>query len=537
MGSQWTSNLIELPPEIHKCIIQALKFREPLFLPRYGVRTSEDCDGTAENPMEQESEKYYGKQPDEHEEYVTGLLNLSMTCRYFHNMIVPHLYETIVLRAKPRSLRSIEILSKTPHWSRVSHLIFAGVWDTRDRENPEPHWFDVDRNTWNTIVAERQRTIETKTELLKSILSSLPPGLNVLTLDFPQTWEVADSTEDLENLILYDSDEEDELQAIEKNDFFRAQHAAVFGAIGSASNIASIANKSSFELRLHNITPLYNTSYRSGQFRNFLHQVTKFKLALCYGESGSIMNMNTSQVPPVFGEHLSEIFFNHLERCTHLTIHASTTWPLGLGQGYNHIDLPLPRTTAHLPNVTHVDLKHCFIDPKVIAFLTSHLSNLTSIDMTDCYANGADAFDNIGNAPNWSDFFAALSTAENPPPSRLTQLSITNPSDTLKDLTEGHHTMELLRPQRERIHDILNRQHEDENRRCRDEGDEVCKDDIVRRRKRIYNYTRIDGKYGFLYANEQKNIERFLTGDDHDEWIKLLEVVEANVRRTRGEDV
>lgn len=531
MLSRYRLGLVDLPGDIHKLIIHELSTREPLFAPQYGV-APEGSDYTDNyGNLTDKSREYHGEWTDCDEAGAMGLLNWSMTCRRFRQLIAPVLYKTTVLRPTDRSLQSVRYLSQSFQWTHVSNLTYAGIWDTEDDLDSAEDWEgDTDEEIEANIKSTKWVTVHMET--LTQILSNLPPNLKTLTLDFPQAWSVQDyDEENLQESHFYDPGSEDELRQLEKTDRYRAQLKTVLTAIGAASNIASLATKPFLELRLLNITPIKTTAYSSAKFKGFLNHVTKFELGLCHYTNNMGRGMNSLLPgPSLFAERLSKFFVNHLNKCTDFALCADKTWPLGLAPGHRHMKLSLPRTAERLAKIEKLHLTHCCIDHTVIEFLTSHLATLTSITLTDCFANGSQSSSRVINAPMWYDLFDRIVSADSPSAFHLVYFSVTNPSSKLSDLIVNGYPESLEAEQKQVRHDLELQRAAEVMRSQKDERRGLT-DHKPASRKRVYSHIGLNDEYGDIFQDAERNVRRFLAGKDHKGWLKLVALMEENMRR------
>ena len=168
-----------VPLEVNRLIIKHLTPADPIFVPRYHSHRwpagqcyiHSRCSDNGDFDMKHK--EYYGPRNEGQDAAANTLLNLSSTCQFYRQLTAPIIFHTIVLRAKPKSIASVQALRSTGHWRHVKKLIYAGTFITpqTDEHHDFKYWPDP---LEDIDMAE-----------LSDALSHLPPNMSELVLNFP----------------------------------------------------------------------------------------------------------------------------------------------------------------------------------------------------------------------------------------------------------------------------------------------------------------------------------------------------------------
>lgn len=509
--------LIDLPSDVFQLIIELLLPDDFLFTPYYD---DELYDNLVSSGLDKKCTEYYGTTLQRKVEYAQGLLNLSCTCRHLRIIAAPWVFRSVILRNSPKSMASIEALSRSSYWTQIQQLIFVSApergpksWNSggggQQQQGAEESLGEIDSND-SRMEENVERDMKVAMEKLAAILSQLPPNLNSLTLDFPRSWDNEGQDDYLESSHLDDQ---------KASGYYPTMYKTVMNAV--AEN--DFSTKSKFELNLYNISPHDCPAYETDSWRCFLKEVTSFTLGLCHYDNGAGWNMNRMLCVNDFCPSIGQFFWDHLERTNTIKLFCDNSWPLGECEGLiNDLPISLPNTSdgLKLSYLTHVSFAETFICYELIDFLVAHCRTLESIDLRDCYAS-----DGAERSPHWSTLFKRLVEAT-PSPKSLCRVSVSNPKKELKDLIpfDDKYSQDECRE----LEDILSRQETQETIELQ-KGASL--EGTKRRNRIVYPYCYIDDKYGMIFDEEEVNLERFLEGADHKEWLKLADLMEANIRR------
>lgn len=487
--------LTALPADVHKLIVSNLKTTTPLFIPKY---TAHDRLGD----LRRKSKEYYGAPTKAQVACSTGLLAWSATCKYFHSLIAPDVHETVVLRSKTKSVRSIKALMVSQNWRYVRELIFAATSQ------------DGEEGLRGYVGTEREERIKSEMKELYSILCDLPPNVRSLTLDFPQNWD-----KEPDYVVHYSYDDE-AVKKAERILRFRALLATVFEAVGDSESTGR-----DIELKLYNVPPTRCSGWENSRLSKFLQHVSSFTMSLCHFSDGNGWNLSTSLTPlPMFLCDLETNFYSHLANVRTFKLHADHSWPLGVMPGNNHLPMPLPRMQEKLSKVKHLSFQQIFISEELIQFLVMHAHNLESIELTDCFAHGEGEYTMVPSAPTWSQLFTTLADAQ---PESLISVNVSNPAKKMLKLLEQyeHDDRTLAEDDVAQVAGILHKQRSEEAALYKQAAQQA---DVRRRRRRIFSYCTLHWEYGELLDDAVTNVAEFLSGRDHDAYLKLIKVVEEN---------
>ncbi|OAX79468.1 hypothetical protein ACJ72_06212 [Emergomyces africanus] len=459
------------------------------------------------------------------------LRNLSLTCGFYYESLIPYTFKNLVLQNSETSASSI--LRCTANTSRgyirfTKELCFT---DTRamalamEDDHPGDSSSDEDRKD-DISMPELCQLPTSAVEILSNL--SRFPNLERLLIH----WRFPDSYWYIEQYAI-EGDTEDGNGVVEREEQipWRALMRDVYNAVSKNVvdiNIASPSPGSSLSsppqvptlksLEITNIPMNPVSTYFSPTFHNFLSSLRSFKLNLMTCDDIGNYGINTCFQYQMFAHKLDEYFFNHLSSATSLHISA---WgaPLGSpdsGPAYSPLSLPQARG---LPVLKRLVLEYCFItDPTLIGFLVAHARSLERVKFVKCFS------DTDGNT--WCKLFEALARAR---PERLVEFCVEPAKVKFKEPSWR-----------------INEENEREAARCQalldGDGDEREGEWAVgegggvagRRGRRAFRYGYIDDKYGFVSQVPENNREMFLRGEDQRAYDALMEIVERNKRRLMG---
>ena len=511
MSSAGSCGLVALPADIQTLIIAALDCPSPLFTPQYYVHENNQ---SLYGDLAAKHKDYYDKQSAEQLASSTALLNWSSSCRFYRKLLSPFVFDDVILRARHKSVASCEALQNTDRWQQVTSLVFCGTYFIEEHHKDDPgHSTRIDPLE------------EFDFDQLIRVLSSLPPNLRKLTLDFPTEWtlECDGRGDDMgDYLDVFDVDEQpEETLKFERIENWRKLIFTVFNAV--AKN--DLSSKQDFELCLFNIPPLPCSMYWSPEFHRFLNSVGHLKLSFSHFDNGAGWNMNTMSMPVHFASNLGPWFWNHLANIKGLSIDADDSWPFGLAPGRCHIPLALPDPEIQFQHLASLTLKRWLVDHSLLDFLTIHMPALTDLTIADYWADDKEYSScDAENTPSWADFFTAL--CRHPTLTHLTLFAhasghlLLDPYGDLKgELAPEANYEESFRTAWE-----ANQSLQASRRAMKDADTWTASDDA--RMKRIWPHVHLDDKYGMIFDGEECNAERFTDGSDHEAWLKLCDHLE-----------
>lgn len=490
--------LSDLPNDVLQLIIQSLDLGT-LFVPRYKNEDFEYFGNLSE--YSEKCKEYYGESTDDREKRAQGLISWSASNRHFRSLLLPYVLDTIVLRDKPKSIDSVQLLMGSDKRNLIRHLSFAFTMNSSKQRvnNDESGRDNGGINIPNSDAA------------LRDILSQLPPNLRTLTLDFPE------SSDDPWEALGEDWPDDDE----NETDPYRVM---LRNALTWVSK-NDVSEKAKFELKLHNIAPYHSLAYELESWKTFLSGVTSFTLGLKSYDNGAGWRMNVHEPASQFARRLGEFFWDHLSSVQSLHLQNDSTWPLGAPEALMHpLELPLP-SIRRWQNLKHVSFRETFICKEMVHFLVAHKQTVETIALQDCFAPDefSDAYESFSDSEGetWASFFKQLVKAR---PPALRAVEIVYVSRSLDDLIDRYNhsneesanateVREFLREQEQSLEDISN---EEELRSA------------TIRHKKLLAYCTVDDKYGMIFDQGELNLERFLDGEDHDQWLKLVNLLSQN---------
>lgn len=515
--------LLDLPADVHENIADQLLLNvpEPLFPPIYSK--DGDSDHGDEGNLKIKCAENYGQRDGEQRGCAQALLSWISSCRYFRKLFSGRFFRCVVLRSRPKSVASVKTVRNTEHWNQIQSFVFAATeheyeenGEIRKGQFPSPN---DDECAASHRDESGKYSLEAEMSELHEILSSLPPNLTSVTLDFPNGWRYEWGVDIAEQTMFYE-------------DIRGEKGLRYCGQLRTAIDAVSLNNirlKPMFELKLLSVPTLYCAAYEIEAFHQFLSHVTSFTLALCHWDNGAGWNMNVygggDGDAAKLGERLSQFFLNHLRSVETLCIYADESWPLGDGAvERNTVEVDLPEATC-MPRLKHVSFKQFFVCSQLEEFLLRYLDNLQSISLINCFASGED----LEAEPNWESFIASVANAH---PRNLWQLEINNEGKTPEDLFGGRSDAPLDKQDDDEeavatrnVWNILDEQKAEIQALCKSEMDLAH---VRRRQRQSLAHVTVDDKYGMIFDSEESNVSVFLEGATHKQWLRVVNIMEAN---------
>ncbi|KAK5030436.1 hypothetical protein LTS07_005220 [Exophiala sideris] len=348
------------------------------------------------------------------------LVQWSSTCRFYRDLLSPHVFRYITFGPKLPPSRVVEALSRNVCIKSLTFTCEADRHSRQAKEDSEARNDEGQRPSKDSI----------NFDLLGQVLRRLPTNLANLTLRFPHEWTAVDNMCWPEQFAFED---EQPLTACERHDL---HHEMLWTTLDSMAK-NNISHKQEFQLQIHNMSPHVSGVYHQPSFRNFLRQVTSFTLALCK------FNRHPSHRPlerTWYRYLLSGWFYDQLHRVETFTLSAKPIW---LNTAVVSLGVQLYSTLSpkpdHLPNLKHLTLSGLFIDPDLIAFLTSHAQNIQSVSLHNCFCHATTKdggtswwlvdYD-VSQCPPWSSLFDSLAAQKS---AKLTSFTISYDSWHIED--------------------------------------------------------------------------------------------------------
>ena len=204
---------------------------------------------------------------------------------------------------------------------------------------------------------------------------------------------------------------------------------------------------------------------------------------------------------------LDELFFDHLQRITSLTLKATEEGPIGL-EGSYHASLVL--RPDHMPHLKIVHLEYMLLSPELRDFIVGHATTLEEVHLRSCLAETDHSM--AENGLHWHEFFDAISSAR---PTKLHIFKVTQ--DRPASLPESKSSCNKF------------------NSKVQDEDETTLNAQIEQARKTpktgekmVWPHVEVDQEYGFFSQDEEENFLSFREGRDQEAFERLMSIVEGN---------
>ena len=437
---------------------------------------------------------------DDEFQYHPNLMNWSCTSSYFRNLLAPYIFKSIKLRNDEKSGASVDALLKSPHGDLVKEIYFLGAIppDTADREDD------------NEPLAEGfYKESDESGDEEESITITLPPVVDALLSDLHQF----SNLESLSIGFTYPSDNP-------FDEYYEAEGIDTSDAPELVRSLRSLM-RTTYNTLLRNKAPqlkaveirkflwTFTEPYESQSFHQFLSHVKHFSLTVRGGENGAGWCVNTCDGYLDCVARFDELFFNHLESATSLTLRATDEGPIGL-EGMRHARLALKK--EQMPLLKSLHLEHIFICQELIDFVASHTDTLERLTLENCKSSVNGLQEN--EAVYWSHFFDALHGANLKKLSHLEIQPYNAPLTFEEAMDRDYHRNPRERTEPDNVQQIRR----------------VLNSDAKRR---VFAYGWLDDKYGACDPDEENQaaLER---GEDQVAFDRLMGRVNANA--ARGEE-
>jgi hypothetical protein len=318
---------MNVPREVHNLIVEYLDLPELLFPPAYAEHDTRG-EPPGDSFLDSQHIKYYaanvGDDPGSY-----ALLYWSSTCRYYRHLFEARLFRDVTLRTTLTSIDSLEMVAQTPAWSLVK--TFSVCNTLAEPAEDEECSRDVEYEEVDTLLSWPDFPLSRLTWLL----SSLPPNLESLTLDFPWDW--------------IDHGEDDWMEMSASGDFGR-----MILAIIRAVARNDFASKVPFTLRLLNlpIGGAFSGLEKDHLLHRMLSCVTDCRISLARWDNTMYWTQNTINGMEQFTKSLGPVYIKHLTKVETLELQANDSCPIGLGPGRYYLGMcqDVFRPCTRIPN-------------------------------------------------------------------------------------------------------------------------------------------------------------------------------------------
>ncbi|KAL6895086.1 hypothetical protein GGI43DRAFT_411834 [Trichoderma evansii] len=405
-------------------------------------------------------------------------ISLSVTCKHYRAQLAPYIFKTIRFtndeRVAQSALEAIEA-----HGQYTTRIDFKAHCEPND-EITVPSF---------TLAAA------------KILQGHLTPNLSTVSLKFDFDFDNGDEWNEEEDgfdgtsiYVFHGVETEEQVRDREERWQWRALMNETWRALAANIHVR--------ELVLDEFIPKWTSTFRTEEFRQFLSRLESATFNILGMDNGAGWRTSTEEGYTEFLSDLDTPFFHHMTGLKHLTIYTSDH--LGL-EGMNHTTLALK--PEDLPLLESLKLKRCFVGPELVSFICGHTQILRSLDIKECASGG-----NNGSADNgisWAEFFDSVYEVK--------------PALTELIAGDGHYVWyeEDLPP------DYEFRDDERENIQY-----------IRRKLKadpklRLFRYSYVDDKYGWLSFDEEKGEEEFKSGNDQKAYDRLIDLVNENAAKAK----
>jgi hypothetical protein len=401
-----------------------------------------------------------------------ALCEWSCTCSFYRSLLAPYVLKTVSLHNDEDCASAVLRIARGPHSEHVKNLVYTGLSSDFVSDGYEFHHSQTTHNVFPPLVGD--------------VLSGLQqfPCLSSLDIRFPLhqdkwlNWIIDEGWE-------MELSSTAEVVAAETRDVGRSLMNQTY------KSLAQNANHRITALALRDLQSLEVSTFSSENFHRFLQSIQKFELSTFGFESDYYMNVHAYHLQ--FVSRLGAFFFDHLHSVQEFVLKTNEYAPLGV-MGWGHASFGL---SAHqMPLLKHVHLEWIFICAELVEFLISKSTTLESVSLHQCKGSPRSTTLMDENCLPWQALFRAISISK---PSRLRQFIVT-------PVTVAP---EVYKNQPEITPEVL----------------ELLQNDSERR---MFHYSYLDEKYGYVFDDLEAIINSFLDGKDERAYDELMAIVNAN---------
>ncbi|KAH7113282.1 hypothetical protein B0J11DRAFT_146415 [Dendryphion nanum] len=425
------------------------------------------------------------------------LLALNRTSKQLNAITAEFLYATITLRNDEKSGASVQALSESPHALLVKSIQFEGHIAL-----PPDGYMGANWGQERIRKPAREDLPDSVEDLLGNIARYFS-SCATLSVEFPfkqREWEEGFYHFDHEELLEQAKEREDE-------EAWRNLMVRVY------SSVAANPSGSITILTLKRMPSIRASCWDEPPWHNFLAGLQDLSLTLRDADNGAGWCLNTCTGFKAFIWNLDSFFFDHIPNVQ--TLSFTTVNPVGL----NDLQCKaMPWRSSHAPSLKVLKLKEVFIGPQLLDLLRGSADTIEELHLTECHSGLGRPYVGIHDAPSWADLFTCIVSCS---PRNLVKVEI-SPLDVL-----GTNRVYLREEEKVRLSDI-----ESEIAEGYGGGEEG--DCGVGKWDHAFVYSGIDSKYGNLFDDGEKMLQRWEEGEDRTAWRKLMRAVEGNRARREG---
>ena len=480
-------SLVDLSDELHLNIIrQLLKYDELLH----------------QKSLEPDPQNGHQDHDDEFR-YHPNLMNWSCTSSYFRNLLAPYIFRSIKLRSDEKSGASVDALLKSAHGDLVKEIYFLGAVppDATDREDDDESLPEGFYKESDEAEDEEKPITITLPPVVDALLSDLNRFSNLESLSIGFTYPNDNPFDEYYEVEGISSSSEDPIAIRSRRGLMRTTYGTLLR--NKAPQLKA--------LEIRKFLWTFTEPYESENFHQFLNKVERFSLTVRGGENGAGWCVNTCDGYLECVARFDELFFDHLASATSLTFRATDEGPIGL-EGMRHAPLALYK--EQMPLLKSLHLEHIFICQELVDFVASHTDTLEQLILENCKSSSVNGLQD-GDAIYWNHFFDALHGAHlktlshleirpHNAPLTFDEALKLNYHGTSKEPTEPDDVQQMRR---------------------------VLDTDA---RRRVFDYSMLDDKYGACDPDEEEVQAAFERGEDQVAFDRLMANVNANA--ARGEE-
>ncbi|RBA15755.1 hypothetical protein FPRO05_12362 [Fusarium proliferatum] len=421
---------------------------------------------------------------------------LSCTSSLMRHAVVGVLFRTLIIPFPLASTQALEeLIYKYQDFISTVHLhvSFRPNTEEKPHDGPVP-------SVWGVAPTDTLKKI-TQGDILSNV-NSFALEFNGAQFKDRGWWgETAPwSDPNLPGNIFHNGENWDQTLQQEHDMIWRAQYNEFMRAISMNHNITN--------LKIENLIPRNVSAWETSEWASFLGRLQVLEIVV-FGGDDDLLHTNLGFIE--FIGSLPHFVMRRARNVRHLTLEASSDALFG-GASANYC-IPLPLKEDHFPFLKSLTLKNIMIGPDLVEFLTSRVDSFEELELHDCMCDGPEPEygpDWDLEPVSWADLWRAIRESN----MRLFKVTVVQSKTPPLLWQEGSSEEDETSAESVAAARIRKMMEEDKS--------------LV-----VWRYARVDYKYGWIVDLSDDNVKYFEEGEDQQEYVKLLEMLEGRNKQRR----
>lgn len=336
------------------------------------------------------------------------IVNLSTTCKRFHNQLIPRVYHTVVFSNVPRISNSA-YAAAAAYGHHIKKLRFIAY-------HPDRRYYC----SYGKMEPELEILPRNALELFKAD-SALLPALEGIILSFtrslPIRWELENDLLECPSV----ASSEGSPTTIGLNEETSITLRLLANTLKALST-----NLNTTSLEVEDWIPYKVSTTTTPEWHEYMARLKTFKISLIAPCDDTDQEMNCFYTPEQrfntseqYNSQITDMkdyFFNHLTSVTTFRMKGSDYAPLGSSGHCSPQHIDLPNEGPNMQALGHVEITNLFVGPQLLGLLIAHRDSLRTVILRDadvctrCLQQDWNYIEGV----SWEDFFDTLTKTDFP---------------------------------------------------------------------------------------------------------------------------